>query len=204
MGVQIIDQAVREAIEGLPQELWDAEESDPLRKLVRHGPEAVAHAYIFQQALEVIRGNISAERFLDKYGIHLEARHKREQGFRGTIDAMEDDGIYFPTQSGVKGRGEVYYFSHGYLMGDTTRWSPEQLEVLEVLKGIVWEERDFANPDIVDMGNLYSRKLWRSLAESFDRWKDGHDLHSDPVGPQDASVTDLGQKLIRHYSKIVV
>ncbi|MFA6073802.1 MAG: hypothetical protein WC758_06840 [Candidatus Woesearchaeota archaeon] len=174
--------------------------------LLLYGVEAITHNYLMQKAEDVSAGKLSKGEFIQKYNlgfltdgkdIGLEFAIKKYGFFVAPINTLESEGIFIPKQAdwnilGEKLNKKVNLFGLDYTnLIYRDNWTNKDYALSLIHRK--WQPEDLENPELVEQGIKFGEDMWKTCVAEFNEYK-----HR-----QSASITDLGQKLIDYYSKIV-
>ena len=177
-----------------------------IRYVLDYGVKAMAHVHLMSMARNIAAGQISLDDFVADYGLDFEHEPRI---FLGRLKSMEDDSVYVPQTAyryicgeigglGSKRPGMVPYFSSDYknLFIGTSLTEQGYIEGTPIeLFEKDWKPEDLQNPEIVEQGIVFGKKLWELSVAEFEK------RHPEIVS--DSFVMNAARLLIDHYHKVV-
>ncbi|MEM4263321.1 MAG: hypothetical protein QW666_00295 [Candidatus Woesearchaeota archaeon] len=142
-------------------------------ELIEYGVDAVAHVYIFRDAIKRAKTHESVEDFLRRYGIFFEP--KTAWKFCTTLEYLRANGLYFPKWA-AKARlpfNKITFLSQDYSNKvfwhrtpegkseiKINPWEEELLYPHRYGRPFVWDPAYFENLELLHQGLRFGQHLW--------------------------------------------
>jgi|TARA_Y100000310_G_scaffold124950_2_gene123772 hypothetical protein len=215
-----LDDATKQALDDLPGELVTRFTSYAyFHEILLRGIDAVAHVHLMRSAQDVLDEKISLNELRRKYRLDFglkgtEGGQTMIDGFIGHLSTVEGDGLFVPRHAYSDERGQqikrrmIRFFSRrNYEKIDDDTWTDKDYALQLVERR--WRPGDLRNQELVAQGLRFGRDLWNASVAAFEESQERGAVLDYRHGqvqygpPQSQEVTELGRKLIAHYSSVV-